>query len=236
MLSINNLLVKAKNKKILRQINLEIKRGEIHALLGPNGSGKTTLAHVIMGFPNYRVISGKIFFGKKEITSLSTEQRVSLGIGLTFQHPPIIKGVTLARLLSKISKKSPNTKDFYINSQLLSREINDGFSGGERKLSEILQVASLNPKLVILDELDAGLDMKNLTKLTKTIKEKLLQNGVSLLLITHRGQILKFFEPQKVHVMLNGKIICSSKDWQKTWQTITKYDYEKCKECPFSTG
>lgn len=99
-----------------------------------------------------------------------------------------------------------------------------------------MQVASLDPKLVILDELDAGLDFKNMAKLKKTIKEKLLKKKVSLLLITHRGEILKHFMPQKTHVMLNGEIICTSDNWYKVWQTITKYDYEKCKECPFSTN
>lgn len=236
MLSIKNLSVKINGKKILEGINLEIKKGEIHALLGPNASGKTTLAQTIMGFSNYLVSSGRIYFGRKDITSLVIEERVKLGITLVFQHPPVIKGVTLSKLLERTSKKPVKAKEFIVNPKLLGREINVGFSGGERKLSEIMQVVSLNPKLVIFDELDAGLDLKNLAKLVKIIKEKLLKNSVSLLLITHRGEILRFLEPDIVHVMLEGKIICSSNDWRKVWRTIRKFDYEKCKKCGFSSG
>jgi len=215
---------------------LEIKKGEVHALLGPNASGKTTLAHTIMGFSGYAVASGKIYFGRKDITNLAIEERVKLGIALAFQHPPIIKGVTLFKLLEKTSKKPVKIEKFITNPKLLTREINLGFSGGERKLSEIMQIIGLNPKLVIFDELDAGLDLKNLAKLAKVIKDELLKNSVSLLLITHRGEILRFLKPDIVHVMLEGKIICSSDDWRKVWRTIRKFDYEKCKECEFSSG
>lgn len=231
MLRISNLLVRANGKKILTRVNLEIGKGQVHVLFGPNASGKTTLAHTIMGLPNYKVVSGKILFGKKDITGLPIEKRVSLGLNLTFQHPPIIKGVTLSKLLKEISKESVEVKEFNINSKLLNREINDGFSGGERKLSEVIQIVSLKPKLVIFDELDAGLDLKNLAKLIKVIKEKLLKNSVSLLLITHRGEILKFLEPDIAHVMLDGEIICSSDNWRKVWRTINRFDYEKCRKC-----
>lgn len=233
MLSIKDLSVKANGKKILNKVNFEIKKWEIHALLGPNASGKTTLAHTVMGFPNYNVTSGQIYFEGKDITDLPIEERVSSGINLAYQHPPVIKGVTLSKLLKEISKKTIKNNEF-INPQLLTREINDGFSGGERKLSEIMQIVSLDPKLVILDELDAGLDIKNFAKLTQVIKEKLLKNGTSLLLITHRGEFFKFLKPDVVHVMLDGKIVCSSQDWEKVWWTINQFDYEKCKECGLS--
>ncbi|OQX51190.1 hypothetical protein B5M47_01375 [candidate division CPR3 bacterium 4484_211] len=236
MLSIKNLSVKVNGKKILRGIDLEIRKGETHALLGPNASGKTTLAQAIMGFPGYAVASGEICFGGKDIASLAIEERVKLGIALAFQHPPAVKGVTLSNLLGKISKRTVKTEEFIANPKLLGREINVGFSGGERKLSEIMQIVGLSPKLVVFDELDAGLDLKNLAKLARIIKGKLLENGVSLLLITHRGEILRFLEPDIVHVMLDGKIICSSDDWRKVWRTIGKFGYEKCKECEFSSG
>ena len=233
MLKINNLSVETKGKKILRGVGLEIKKGEIHVLLGPNASGKTTLAHTIMGFSGYKVVSGEVSFQGENITNWPIEKRAKAGIALAFQHPPAIKGVTLANLLRKTSQGSVETKEFIANSQLLNREINIGFSGGERKISEIMQIVGLNPKLVIFDEIDAGLDLKNLGKLVKIIKDKLLRNGVSVLLITHRGEILKFLEPSVARVILKGKIICSSHNWRKVWRTINKFGYEKCKQCPF---
>jgi len=233
MLKVNNLSVETNGRKILKEISLEIKKGEIHALLGPNASGKTTLARTIMGFPNYKIISGKISFQGKDITNWPIEMRAKEGMALTFQHPPAIKGITLSQLLEKTSRGPVETKEFISNSQLLGREINIGFSGGERKISEIMQIVGLNPKLVIFDEIGAGLDLKNLGKLIKIVKGKLFKNGVSILVITHRGEILKFLEPSVVQVMLKGKIICLSHHWKKVWQTVNKFGYEKCKKCPF---
>jgi len=133
--------------------------------------------------------------------------------------------------LEKISKgrefKIEEAKDF------LEREINVDFSGGEKKISELLQVLSLNPKLVIFDEIDSGLDIKNLEKMTKIIKEKLVKNNISILLITHWGQILDFLKPNITNVILDGRIICKSKDYRKVLKTIKKYGYEKCKKCKF---
>lgn len=231
ILKIENLSVKVGNKYILKKINLEIKRAEIHVLLGPNASGKSTLVYTMMGFPDYKIMEGEIDFKGKNIGNLSIEERAKLGIAVVFQHPPIIKGVKLSKLLEKISKQVINMKEFPIKSGLLSREINVGFSGGERKLSEIIQIISLNPSFVIFDELDSGLDIERLEKLALIIKDKLLNNDVSILLITHRGSILHFLKPDFAHVMINGELICSSKDWKDIWETIKKYGYEKCKEC-----
>jgi len=231
MLKIENLSVRVGGKDILRKINLEIKKAEIHALLGPNASGKSTLVYTMMGFPDYQIMEREIDFKGKNIESLSIEERAKLGIALAFQHPPIIKGIKLSKLLEKISKQVINIKEFPIKSDLLSREINVGFSGGERKLSEIIQIISLNPSFVIFDELDSGLDVEMLEKLAIIIKDKLLNNDVSILLITHRGNILHFLKPDFAHVIINGELICSSKDWKDMWETIRKYGYEKCKEC-----
>jgi len=233
MLKINNLSVETKGRKILRGINLEIKKGEIHALLGPNASGKTTLTGTIMGFADYKVSGGEIFFQGENITNWPIEKRAKAGIALAFQHPPVVKGVTLSSLLEKISQRPVETKEFIADSRLLNREINLGFSGGERRISEMVQIVGLNPKLVIFDEIDAGLDLKNLVKVADLVKNKLLLNGVSLLLITHRGEILRFLEPDMVHVMLKGKIICSSHHWREVWRAINKFGYEKCKQCSF---
>lgn len=233
MLKIKNLSVRVDGKDILKGINLEIKKGEIHALLGPNASGKSTLALTVAGLPDYEFTKGKIFFEKKEITNLSPEERVKLGIALAFQHPPVIRGLKLAALLGEISKER---REGILGKELLEREINVGFSGGERKLSELAQILALEPKFVILDELDSGLDLENLERLTDLIKERFLKNGVSLLLISHHGEIFHFLKPDLVHVMLGGKIINTSQDWRQVWQTIREHGYEKCKECPFLAG
>ena len=231
MLKIENLSVRVDGKDILRKINLEIKKAEIHALLGPNASGKSTLVYTLMGFPDYKIMEGEIDFKGKNIGNLSIEERAKLGIAVVFQHPPIIKGIKLSKLLEKISKKGINMKGFPIKSDLLSREINVGFSGGERKLSEIIQIISLSPSLVIFDELDSGLDVEMLKKLASIIKNKFLHGKVSILLITHRGSILRFLKPDFAHIIINGELVCSSKDWKDLWGTIKEYGYEKCKEC-----
>jgi Fe-S cluster assembly ATP-binding protein len=231
LLKIENLSVKTYGKEVLRNISLEIKKGEVHALLGPNASGKSTLTFSIMGFPGYEITYGKILFEGKDITHLPIEERAKLGIALAFQNPPAIKGVKLSHLLKAISKQPLNMNHFLSDNDLLEREINVGFSGGEKKLSEIIQILSLNPKLAIFDEIDAGLDVINLEKLMWIIHDKLIRSGVSLLLITHRGNILRFLEPDVAHVLLHGEIVCSSRNWRKTWKTILRYGYEKCREC-----
>lgn len=223
--------MKVDSKNILRGINIEIKKTEVHALLGPNASGKSTFAQVIMGFPDYKITAGKISFKGKNIINVLIEERAKLGMALVFQHPPTIKGIKLSKLLEKISKQTVDIKEFSVNPDILEREINVGFSGGEKKLSEIIQIISLNPSFVVFDELDAGLDIENLEGLTSIIKDKLLSNGVSILLITHRGDILRFLKPDVTYVMLDGKIVCSSENWKEVWRTITRYGCKKCKEC-----
>jgi len=234
MLKIQNLSVKVNKRTILKKVDLKIRKGEIHAFLGPNASGKSSLARTIMGFNNYKITEGKIIFKGQDITSLPIEKRARLGIALVFQHPPTMRGVKLSKLLEKIGTRASKVKNLPITPSLLEREINVGFSGGEKKLSELVQVINLNPSFVILDELDSGLDIKNLERLILVIKNKLLKNGVSLLVITHRGHILRFLKPNIVHVMLKGKIICTSSDWKKIWKTIVRFNYEKCKKCELS--
>ncbi|MFC1663989.1 ATP-binding cassette domain-containing protein, partial [Patescibacteria group bacterium] len=158
---IKNLKFKTNGKKVLDGINFQIKEGEVRALLGPNASGKSTLANIISGNPKYETSEGKIFFKGKEITKFSPEKRVKMGIALAWQTPPAVKGVKFSHLLEKISKKS---KKYSIGKNLLEREVNVDFSGGEKKISELLQILSLNSKLVIFDEIDSGLDIKKLEK------------------------------------------------------------------------
>ncbi|MCK4453940.1 ABC transporter ATP-binding protein [Candidatus Parcubacteria bacterium] len=232
LLEIKNLKVGVKGKEILKYINLNIKKGEIQALLGPNASGKSTLAQVILGNPKYKITEGSIFFNKKNITKLSPDKRVKLGIALSWQNPPVIKGVKLSQLLKEISMfRGSASKHFNYEKQLLEREVNVDFSGGEKKMSELLQVLTLEPKLVIFDEIDSGLDLKRLGEVSEIIKKELLAKKVSILLITHSGEILKFLKPNITNVMVAGKIICKEKDYKKVLKTIKKYGYEKCKKC-----
>jgi len=233
LLKIEKLKVKANEKEILKGINLQMKEGEVLALLGPNGSGKSVMAQTILGNPKYKVTSGKIFFEGKNITKFPPEKRVKLGMALVWQAPPAIKGVKLSQLLKKISKVTQVRPVSELGKELLEREINLDFSGGEKKISEVLQVLALNPKLVIFDEIDSGLDIKRLELCAKIIKKELIDKKVSVLFITHWGQIFEFLKPTLTNVMLDGRIVCKSPDYKKVLMVIRKYGYEKCKNCPF---
>jgi Fe-S cluster assembly ATP-binding protein len=229
LLEIKNLEAEGDGKEILKGVDLKIDKGEVQAILGPNASGKSTLAQVISGNPRYKIKCGRILFNKKEISKIPAEERTKLGIVMSWQHPPTIKNVKLSQLLDKISKVETEKLD--IGKNLLDREINLNFSGGEKKISELVQIISLNPKLVILDEIDSGLDIKKLEKVAEIIKKELVDKGVSVLLITHSGDILNFLKPDFVNVMVDGKIICKENDFKKVLKTIRKYGYEKCKRC-----
>ena len=231
LLEIRNLHVKVKNKLILKGVNLRIKEKEIHALFGPNASGKTTLAFSIIGIPNYKIVKGKILFLKKEITKLKIEKRIKMGIGLAFQNPPALKGVKLSTLLKRIAKVDIREFKDILKEDLLERDVNVNFSGGEKKLSELIQVLSLKPKLLILDEIDSGLDIRKIKKIGLFLNKYFRMNKVSMLLITHVGKILQYINPHYAHVMMDGKIICTSTDWKKVLRTVEKHGYEKCKKC-----
>lgn len=236
LLEVKNLRVKANQTKILKGINFQTKRGEVQALLGPNGSGKSVFANTILGNPKYKVTQGKIFFAGKEITKLLPEKRVKLGLALAWQTPPAIKGVKLSQLFEKISKAKIKEEKLGVDSDLLDREVNVDFSGGEKKISELLQILALKPKLVIFDEIDSGLDLKRLEKVSKIIKKELVAKGVSVLLITHSGAILQFLKPKMTNVMVAGRVICKEKDYRKVLKTIKKYGYKKCKKCKLLAG
>ena len=171
LLKIEKLKVKGNEKEILKGINFQIKEGEIQVLVGPNGSGKSVMVQTILGNPKYKVIEGKIFFKGKEITNLPPEERVKLGLALVWQLPPALKGVKLSQLLKKISvsRELFSVQLTEVHS-LLEREVNVDLSGGEKKISELAQILSLNPKLVIFDEIDSGLDIRRLGKISKIIK------------------------------------------------------------------
>ena len=217
MLKLCKVTVAAEHSKpIVRNVSLTIGKGELHVLLGPNAAGKSTLLHAIAGTPFYRVISGNIFFEGEDITRISPFERAVKGIFLAHQNPPEIRGVTLRVFLQHLVKKynfGGNVRrllsDYGFIEEHLSREVNVGFSGGERKRLELLQAEIINPKLLLLDEPDSGIDVDSL----KLIAEKInnfIQRGKSILLVTHRRHILEYLEDIHVaYVMISGRIVYS---------------------------
>ncbi len=228
-LEIKKLKAESNGKEILKGVELRIKKGEVQALLGPNASGKSTLAKVLLGSEKYKVTGGEILFDGKKITRLSPEKRSKLGLALAWQNPPAIKGVRVSRLIDRISKKKMKKENPFFN--LAEREVNVDFSGGEKKMVEMLQIVSLNPKLVVFDEIDSGLDIKRIGIVARMIKKELVEKGASVLLITHSGEIMKFLKPKVTNVMVDGRIICSQGNFNKVLRTIKRYGYERCKKC-----
>jgi Fe-S cluster assembly ATP-binding protein len=224
VLEIKNLKAEVDGKEILKGIDLTINSGEIHALMGPNGAGKSTLGEVLIGHPNYKVTGGRIIVNGKDITNAPPEDRAKVGLFLAFQNPIAVSGVKISSFLRMAynnlypDEKMP-LKDFFnmvkavmkdvdINESFISRSINDGFSGGERKRFEVLQMVMLKPKIVILDEIDSGLDVDALKLVSAEIKKMHNQN-VGFLIITHYQRILKDIIPEFVHVLKDGKIVMS---------------------------
>jgi len=229
MLRVKDLDVYINNKRIVKGVNLEIKKGELHVLIGPNASGKSSLCYAIMGLPGYKT-KGKIILNRENLSKKSIVERAKKGIALAFQHPPSIKGVKVKRLLEEIGVEDGLIKELSLE-RLLDRDLNKGFSGGEKKMLELVQVVSQKPRIAILDEIDSGIDIKRLEKIIKIVRERLIDRGIAVLMVTHNGEVIDKIKPDVVHIMLHGKIICSSKNWRKVWSTIRRYGYEKCKEC-----
>jgi Fe-S cluster assembly ATP-binding protein len=227
MLEIKNLHAKVEEKDILKGINLEIKPGEIHAIMGPNGSGKSTLASVITGKEEYEMTDGQIIFENENLEDISPEERAHKGIFMSFQYPIEIPGVTTTNFIKTAinetrkaqGEKEMSAKDMLqklrekcdlldIDQKFLSRSINDGFSGGEKKRNEIFQMAMLEPKLAILDETDSGLDIDAL-KIVANGVNKLKSKDNAVLVITHYQRLLDHIVPDFVHVLFDGKIVKS---------------------------
>ena len=223
MLKINNLEVSTDGKTILKDFNLIINDGEIHAIMGPNGVGKSTLSRVIMGDSNYKINNGDIIFNGDNLSALSTDERAKKGIFLAMQYPMEIEGVSnqdfLRTAISSVNNKRIGLYDFILkcekganelsmNKDLIHRSLNVGFSGGEKKKNEVLQIKLLSPKFIILDELDSGLDVDSLRIVGENIKKYKEENKeTSILIITHHPKILEYLKPDFVHVMNNGKIL-----------------------------
>lgn len=224
MLEIKNLSVIAKEnkKEILKNLNLKLEKGKVHLLMGKNGSGKSTLLNVIMGHPDFEVTSGEILLDGENILELDTDKRAKKGIFLSFQNPEEIDGVKLTDFLSYVSLKQDETRSMFkfakdmqvetkklnISSEISKRYLNVGFSGGEKKKNEILQMKILKPKYVMLDEVDSGLDMDAVKVVSENIKEYINEDKEDkiLLIVSHHFEMLKNIGVDEVHVLANGKI------------------------------
>jgi len=225
-LEIRNLHVSVEDKPILRGVNLTVKQGEVHALMGPNGSGKSTLANVLLGHPAYHVTAGQIIFDGNDLLELEADERSRAGLFLAFQYPVVIPGVTLANFLrqalnSRLKAANPESKGISIpefrrllkskmdylkmDHSFAGRYLNEGFSGGEKKRAEVLQMAMLEPRITILDETDSGLDIDALRIVAEGV-DKLKGPDLGVLVITHYQRILNYIKPQFVHIMFEGQI------------------------------
>lgn len=225
LLTLKDLEASIENKIILNKLNLEVKENEIHVIMGPNGSGKSTLSKVLAGHPSYKINNGSIFFCNKNLLEMAPEERSHEGLFLAFQYPIEIPGVTNYDFLRiaynekrkylKESELDPLEfmklteillKKLKIKNEFLNRNLNEGFSGGEKKRNEILQMLLLDPKLIILDEIDSGLDVDAIKIICEEINKNIAQNS-SLIVITHYPRILNYLKPTHVHIMIEGKII-----------------------------
>ncbi|MEA1913521.1 MAG: ABC transporter ATP-binding protein [candidate division WOR-3 bacterium] len=236
LLEIENLSVRVENKKLLQDIDLIIRKGEVHIIFGPNGSGKSTLVNTIMGLPDYEVTSGDIKFKGKSILNMNLTKRARLGIGLAYQLPPIVEGVPLDAFLKSIKKSDKSLDEMASQAHLkdyLTREVNVGFSGGERKRSELLQLLAQSPQLLMFDEPDSGIDLDNINLIVE-IMGKLLQKDKTIknrensgIIVTHSGVILKQIHANEGYVMVDGRLICAGPPLD-IFDQIKSHGFDKC--------
>jgi Fe-S cluster assembly ATP-binding protein len=249
LLEVRDLHVSIGKKEILQGLNLKIKKGEVHAIFGPNGSGKTTLLNAIMGFAGYAV-KGQIIFEGKDITRLPINERAQMGIGMSFQRPPAIRGVKLKKLIETSAKKNGETLEVYAQglnlTDFLERDVNVGFSGGEIKRAELLQLLLQDPDLVFLDEPESGVDLENIALIgeytnhllgrqhvrthEKTMKELYRERRKSGLIITHTGHILEYVNVDVGYILMQGRIACQANP-RDILHTIRECGFEECFRC-----
>lgn len=248
-LEVKDLHVSIGKKEILKGVNLQIKKGEVHAIFGPNGSGKTTLLNALMGFAGYTV-KGKILFDGKDISHLPVNERAQMGIGISFQRPPAIRGVKLRRLIETSAKGNGKFLEEYAKGlnlvDLIEREVNVGFSGGEIKRAELLQLILQNPDLVLLDEPESGVDLENIVLIgeytnhllgrkrgpnkEKTMKELYREKKKSGLIITHTGHILDYVNVDMGYILMQGRIACQANP-RDMLHTIRECGFGECYRC-----
>ena len=223
MLKIEDLQIEIDGQEIVKGLDLEVGKGEIHAIMGPNGSGKSTLANVLMGHPRYEVTGGSITFQGEDVFELEPDERAKLGMFLAFQYPSEVPGVSVANFLrtavNSVREEELNPMEMYrllqekmsimqMDPRFAERYLNEGFSGGEKKRNEILQMLMLDPKLAIMDETDSGLDIDALQVVAKGVNE-MKGPEFSAVIITHYQRILRYIEPDRIHVMLDGRLVTS---------------------------
>lgn len=239
MLEVKDLSVEVEGKPILKNLTFDLKEGASHILFGPNGSGKTTLISTLMGLPGYRVVSGKILFNGVDITEKDVDERAKMGIIVSFQNPPEITGVKLGDLLKLCLNKSASDEfsqeelaqiEAFRLTNFLNRDVNMGFSGGERKRSEILQLIFLRPKLLLLDEPDSGVDVESLRMISIEIQKYIESTGSSALIITHKGDILEYIKATYGCILLTGQFHCF-RDPLQIYKEIKDMGYEECVAC-----
>ncbi len=249
LLEVQDLHVSVGEKEILKGVNLQIKKGEVHAIFGPNGSGKTTLLNAMMGFAGYTV-TGNIIFGGRDISRLPINERAKMGIGISFQRPPVIRGVKLRRLIETSAKRNGKFLEAYAKNlnlvDFLEREVNVGFSGGEIKRAELLQLILQDPDLVLLDEPESGVDLENIALIgeytnhllgrkrepnkKKTMKELYRERKKSGLIITHTGHILDYVNVDVGYILMQGRIACQANP-RDILHTIRECGFEECFRC-----
>jgi len=242
MLKIKNLSVAVEDKEIIHDVNLTIQNGETHVLFGPNGAGKSTLLMAIMGFPKYKVTRGSISFKGKDITGLTVDERARLGIGMSFQRPPVVRGVKTSDMVAACLKghgdgdaigKLADKADL---GEFLERDINCGFSGGEIKRSELMQLLAQKPELTLMDEPESGVDLVNIALIGELMNELLEKNcpiqyrKCMGLIITHTGHILDYVNARTGYVMCDGTIGCVG-DPHEMLATIRERGYDECIKC-----
>ncbi|NLC56590.1 MAG: Fe-S cluster assembly ATPase SufC [Armatimonadetes bacterium] len=221
VLQIRGLRVAVEGKEILKGVDLEVRPGQVHAIMGPNGSGKSTLAHTLMGHPRYQVLSGSVSFGDRDLLPLSTDERARLGLFLAFQYPSEIPGVTVASFLRRaymaVKQREVSAVEFFrvlqqkmrhlqMPMSMAERYLNEGFSGGEKKRNEVLQMAILEPKIAVLDETDSGLDIDALKVVAEGVNA-LRGPELGVLIITHYQRILHYIQPDVVSVLMEGRVV-----------------------------
>ncbi|MBE0426314.1 MAG: ABC transporter ATP-binding protein [Nitrospirae bacterium] len=241
MLKTIDLWVTADDRQILKGVNFSIKYGEINILFGPNGAGKTSFMMTLMGFPKYKVEQGGIYFKGEDITDKDIYERARLGLGVSFQRPPTVRGVTLRKIIEIISNNGLNKERVIENVEKLNlsghldRGLNDGFSGGEMKRSELLQLVVQRPDMVLIDEPESGVDVENIALVGEAINSLLGRDRVKdhkrgAIIITHTGYILDFVNADKGYIIFDGRLVCGGNP-RDILSEVKKHGYRRCAEC-----
>jgi len=233
MLEVKDLSVDISGQHILQGVSMHIRKGEVVVLFGPNGSGKSTLLKALMGFEGYSVTTGEILLKGVKIDGLPMEERVKLGIGLMYQHPPQVRGVKLAQIAGRLNADASLVGTMAEKLSLsahLQRDINMGFSGGEMKRSELFQLILQDPDLLLLDEPESGVDLENISVMGRVLNDYLKNEGKSALIITHTGYILDYIDAKKGCVMIDGRMWCVGRP-KEIFENIRNRGYDKCIGC-----